>query len=163
MVNYPGILPVRGFPSYAVSSQGNVWSFKQKTPRKLKPGKERGGHLFVMLSVGGEAKHMLVHRLVLFAFVGPAPEGMECRHLNGDPQDNRLENLCWGTHSQNGLDAAKHGVLRTSRLTNEQIRQIRRMSGRRKDIATKFGISIPYVDNLRSGKNGDYSLGVRDR
>lgn len=29
---------------------------------------------------------------------------MECRHLNGNPVDNRLENLCWGTHSENEYD-----------------------------------------------------------
>lgn len=33
-----------------------------------------------------------------------------CRHLNGNPYDNRLENLAWGTPSENMLDKVRHGT-----------------------------------------------------
>jgi hypothetical protein len=42
-----------------------------------------------------------VHRLVLLAFVGPCPAGHEVLHLNHQPADNRLENLRYGTRSEN--------------------------------------------------------------
>lgn len=62
------------------------------------------------LQVGiGNRRSALVHRLVLFAFVGPAPEGMECRHLNGNRTDARLQNLTWGTAGENSLDKVRHG------------------------------------------------------
>lgn len=51
---------------------------------------------------------MAVHRLVMAAFVGPCPDGIEVCHNNGNPADNRLSNLRYGTHSENQLDQVKH-------------------------------------------------------
>jgi len=51
-----------------------------------------------------------VHRLVLEAFIGPAPKGTICCHNDGDPTNNRLENLRWDTHSSNTRDAIRHGT-----------------------------------------------------
>ncbi len=44
-------------------------------------------------------KHRL-HRLICEAFHGPCPEGQECRHLDGDPSNNRPENLVALTKQQ---------------------------------------------------------------
>lgn len=156
-----GILPIPGFPGYAVSSQGNIWSFKNNKPRRLKGQTATSVYFHVSLRANGETTCLRIHRLVLQTFAGPAPDGMECRHLNGDPKDNRLENLCWGTKSENRHDSVRHGRHQTSRLTNAQIREIRTMPGLHKDIAAKFGISRPHVTDLKSGKCGDYSLRVR--
>lgn len=48
--------------------------------------------------------------LVLLAFVGPRPKGMECCHNDGDPENNSLDNLRWDTHSSNVYDAIRHGT-----------------------------------------------------
>jgi HNH endonuclease len=46
-----------------------------------------------------------VDRLVLEAFDRPKPPGMRCRHLDGDPGNNRYpENICWGTHTEEEAD-----------------------------------------------------------
>lgn len=66
--------------------------------RELSVYKMRDGHLMTML---GRKNHMLVHRAVALAFIGPQPDGMEVLHLNGIPDDNRVENLKWGTRSEN--------------------------------------------------------------
>jgi hypothetical protein len=73
----------------------------------LRPGRMPAGHLSVSL---GRNNSQCVHKLVLLAFVGPAPEGHECLHQNGDPSDNRLENLRWGTRGDNIRDAIRHGT-----------------------------------------------------
>jgi hypothetical protein len=50
-----------------------------------------------------------VHHLVLEAFVGPKPVGMECCHGVGGPADNRLSNVRWGSSSENNHDIVHHG------------------------------------------------------
>jgi len=96
---------------YEVSDRGRVRSFRRgANPRVLKPGRMPSGHLSVAL---GRKNSQCVHKLVLLAFVGAAPNRHECRHLNGNPADNRLENLCWGTRRENILDAVRHGTWMT--------------------------------------------------
>ena len=52
-----------------------------------------------------------VHHLVMLAFVGERPLGLNhIRHLNGNPLDNRLENLVYGTASENAYDRVRHGT-----------------------------------------------------
>jgi hypothetical protein len=64
----------------------------------------------VTLRTPGTAKGWTVHALVLLAHTGPRPEGMVVRHLNGDPADNRLANLAYGTYVENQADAVRHGT-----------------------------------------------------
>lgn len=105
--------------------------------RILKPIKQTSGHLSVDLSKNGINKRFGIHRLVLEAFVGPCPPGMECRHLDGNPKNNRVDNLKWGTRSENMQDSIKHGTFKhnppdnsgsncgTSKLTDEQVIEIK--------------------------------------
>ena len=105
---------------YEVSDDGRVWSVRRPRPGCVFVSKtghvhhwnEIGGHVmqqelnrygypFVALSKNGKATSRTVHRLVLEAFVGPCPEGMEACHDNDDPTDNRLSNLRWDTHQSN--------------------------------------------------------------
>lgn len=75
----------------------------------LRPGRyTSSGHVAVVLGHGAHGSP--VHLLVLAAFIGPLPPGKETRHLNGVADDNRLENLCYGTRSENMKDAWAHGA-----------------------------------------------------
>lgn len=74
--------------------------------RILSPGRKSTGHLHVMLE-GRVDKQ--VHTLVLEAFVGPCPPGWMALHADDDPANNRLDNLSWGTRSENALDAVRNG------------------------------------------------------
>jgi hypothetical protein len=47
----------------------------------------------------------------LEAFVGPCPSGQEAAHLDGDPANNRLDNLAWKTPVENMGDQEKHQTL----------------------------------------------------
>lgn len=51
--------------------------------------------------------------------------GLECRHLDGNSNNNNLENLCWGTRGENRKDSAKHGTLNTVKLTQDDADFIR--------------------------------------
>jgi hypothetical protein len=68
------------------------------------------GHLVVDLRNGGKRRMAKVHQLVLEAFVGSRPGGMEGCHNNGDGTDNRVENLRWDTPSENNFDLVRHGT-----------------------------------------------------
>ena len=99
---------VVGYGGYQVSDTGEVMSFK-RSPNGLllKQIRATGGYLAVKLNHSNNRK--MVHRLVLEAFVGPCPEGMEGCHNNGNPADNRLSNLRWDTKSANAFDTVAHG------------------------------------------------------
>lgn len=56
-----------------------------------------------------------VHQLVAAAFLGPRPEGMEVRHLDGDRKRNVPGNLAYGTHAENVRDQVTHGTARNGR------------------------------------------------
>ena len=68
------------------------------------------GHLRVKLSLDGAYKGATIHRLVLLAFEGPEPDGMEVCHTDGNPANNRLDNLRWGTRGDNLRDRVRHGT-----------------------------------------------------
>lgn len=103
--------------AYEVSNLGAVRSLDRVTDRgrrwkgrAMTPSPMRNGYLIVTLWKDGKQKSPLVHRLVLAAFVGPAPDGCESLHANGARDDNRLANLSWGTHAQNQADQLAHGT-----------------------------------------------------
>ena len=105
--------PIPGHPMYEVSDQGNVRSWHRPSggqPRVLSPVTTPTGYRVARLMTPDRRAPVFVHRLVLLAFVGPVPEGKPItRHLNGVKTDNRLENLRYGTHSENELDKVAHG------------------------------------------------------
>lgn len=88
-----------------VTDRGRKWRGRVMTTTAL-----QNAYLVVTLWRNGSQRTPLVHRLVLEAFVGPAPESHEARHVNGDRADNRLTNLSWGTHSENQMDQVAHGT-----------------------------------------------------
>lgn len=118
--------PVRGHEGrYEVSDLGRVRSLPQITSDGRRLGTkvlcgrpQRSGHLSVPLTSASACRNALVHRLVLIAFVGPPPPGMHALHSDGDPANNRLSNLRWGTPSENSFDAVRHGVHPQARKTH---------------------------------------------
>lgn len=130
----------------------NGVTFIQRIPGKLlKQVPDENGYLHVNLSKCGKTKGHSIHNLVLLTFVGPCPPGMECRHLDGNPANNNLENLCWGTKKQNGEDRVRHGRTArgtnngASKLTERRVIRIRRLysTGRfsQRRLARRFGIN----------------------
>jgi hypothetical protein len=69
----------------------------------------QGRYLVVTLYRDGRPKSVSVHRLVLLAFVGPCPDGLEGLHWDDDPANNRLSNLRWGTPGDNQRDCIRNG------------------------------------------------------
>lgn len=111
-------LPVPGYEtSYEVSSLGRVRSLPRRVPRGNHSMLVSGGLRRLVLSHDryvvtlGHDDQRYVHHLVLEAFVGPRPDPrLHGRHLDDDPLNNRLENLDWGTCSDNMHDRVRNGI-----------------------------------------------------
>lgn len=109
---HPLPLPIPGYDKYEVSDLGRVRRvFKDgKTTRLRRLVRNEHGYSTVSLHDGLRARRRLVHQLVLLAFAGPAPEGMEGCHNDGNPANDRLDNLRWDTHAANMSDKRRHGT-----------------------------------------------------
>lgn len=93
-------------------------------PKLLKAAPHyRTGHLRVALWATGGRTRAYLHRLVCVAFHGPPPEGMEALvlHADGNPQNNRPENLRWGSRIENAADYKQHQQAR--RRTEEETQE----------------------------------------
>lgn len=165
----PSVLyqPILEFPGYFAGSDGSIWSCWERFYPKGKPGagvryrpgaawtrmktnRIKGGYLEVQLRRDGKSVHAFIHRLVLMAFVGTAPDGQEAFHVNNIPDDNRLSNLRWATRRENQLHRKKFGTDNSGErqggatLTNQQADEVRRrfkVVGNKAAVAREFGIS----------------------
>lgn len=115
------------YGSYQVSSHGRVRSMSRTVTRRnrwggvnnhrvreriLKQGYQASGHRFVMMHLSdGLELQSRVHRLVMLAFgpLKPFDDAMVL-HTDGDPTNNHISNLRWGTQKENMADAIAHGV-----------------------------------------------------
>lgn len=95
---------IPGFESkYQASTLGRIKSFKQSKDGKIMKGnKTNDGRTLVNL----EGKKYFVHRLVLLAFKPneQTNDNNIVLHLDGDPTNNCLNNLKWGTYKENAND-----------------------------------------------------------
>ena len=98
---------------YQVSNFGRIKSLSRKVKRDnhsllvkgrvLKQYVTNTGRLEVHLSRNGVWKHCLVHRIVAITFLKNDNSLPQINHINGNPRDNRLENLEWCSQSQNEI------------------------------------------------------------
>lgn len=148
---------------YQVSDLGRVRSLDRVTPqvhhasqkimhvrrpgRVLKPRVD-DGYLAVNLYHDGQMIPTQVHRAVAAAFLGPRPEGLVTRHLDGVKTNNRPGNLVYGTCKENTEDDRRNGVLplgeklHNAKLTEAAVREIRALRGCETQVrlAERFGV-----------------------
>ena len=160
---------VVGFEGYyVVSDRGRV--MRVARGKGTRPGTIRKlftdhlGYQRLLLSKNGKYFTRSVHRLVTEAFLGPAPEGYEVNHKNGDKEDNNIDNLEWVTHSGNQrhrYDVLKKGCAcgsrcHTAKLTEDDIPNIRRLAAdgmSRSKIAVLYGVSQPMISYIVNRAN----------
>ncbi len=164
-----GLKEIPGFPGYFVSEYGDVYSIRSRKGdgrlRRLTACKS-GRYLLVGLQTGkrgvnAKMHNRRIHTLVLTTFVGPRKSGQCTRHLDGNGTNNRLDNLAWGSYSENELDkrahgrapiGSRHGCAKLNERKVIQIRKLHSQGWLQEDIAIKFGISRPHVSRIISGK-----------
>lgn len=162
---------VHGFADYYVSCSGAVLSIKNGHTRKKKGVVVPSGHVQVKLSRCGKHKTIKIHTLVLCAWKREKRAEEECRHLNGNPADNRIENLTWGTRSENMIDGYRRLGERTPRrgqnvntckLTESQVFEIRKKYIPHKrgvyNLAREYGMSKSAIQFIVNGVNWKHLL-----
>lgn len=162
-------------PAYRCGDDGSIWSRYARGGtsnlsnkwRRLCPTPNRtDGRLSVRLAANGKKSLYYVHRLVLEAFIGPCPPGMEACHFpDRDPANNRLANLRWDTSKGNKEDELMHGTQAIgsksgrAKLTEANIPIIRTLWARGHGaavIARRYGVdrkTIVYVIEGRTWRH----------
>lgn len=155
--NAPGYrISNMGFVESSRLTRGRSW-MRMKVHNKNKVPSIRKQYLACTIIYKGKRKTFNIHRLVLEAFRGPCPPGMEGCHNNGDTFDNRLENLRWDTRKNNHADKKKHGThlegssIFGSRLNETIVEEIISMldAGRTgREIRERFDVSPKLLNKI---------------
>lgn len=84
-------------------------------------------------------------------------------HMDGDKTNNRVDNLAWGTPTENVQDNIALGAYRAGeshpmrKLTAEQVAEIRRRYAAggvfQRQLAEEFGVSLPNISTIVNGKS----------
>jgi NUMOD4 motif-containing protein/HNH endonuclease len=152
-------LPVVGYEGrYEVSDEGRVRSHARGRPRLLALFPDSDGYLRVNLYRDAKLKQRGVHQLVLEAFVGPCPSGMESLHGDGVRDNNVESNLRWGTPAQNSADRdmqqrGPQGERNPKcKLTRADVQAIRADARVARLVAADFGVNHSTVSDIRRGR-----------
>jgi hypothetical protein len=179
---------IPGYSNYIASNLGNIMSLPQlaKTPTKNVSGKTDGrfgvilspratppqGHLQVHLKNDGKSKMEYVHRLVALAFLKKRKGKEIILHKDGNPKNNNVNNLMWGTHYENSQMVTFRIIPKSkSKLEETYIKALTLYkhnkeiyAGKKGDLVSKIandmGISVPYVYSLIYNKEYKQKFGV---
>ena len=160
---------IPGWPLYEVSLDGRVRCWRSNNgktaraePKELKCDPSCVPYYRVTLCVGGITKRFFVHTLVATVFIGPRPIGCEVRHLDGNPSNNALQNLAWGTKSENASDKIRHGTAPIGEKNpgaklklNEvaEIRALHELGYSHRKIAAMFKVAKSTVGRITRGSH----------
>jgi len=161
--------PVVGLEGlYEVSDLGRVRSLPRrmdKSRRKIYGGVvlrcEIAGNGYIRATMRRYRQRINrpVHHLVLEAFVGPCPSGMQGCHNDGVPSNNRLSNLRWDTPTNNHADKVRHGTMLRgethphSKLTEADVRTILESPEDASTLAERLPVCAGTIENIRRRKS----------
>lgn len=165
--------PVPGYSGmYWVSNTGRLKSYRWWKQRGvesrgkaflIKPMKMRDGHLLARLWMDGSTKTVSMAKLILTVFTGPPTKDKRWAcHNDGNPSNNLISNLRWGTNSENQMDRVRHGTSNRgsangrSKLSEKDVLAIhtRLANGdSQRAIATDFKVDQSAISNIARGRN----------
>lgn len=169
--------PVLGWTGiFEVSSAGRVRSLVRLRKRGM-PGvisQHIGSHGYpgVCLSLNNRREHVLVHRLVVEAFIGEIGDGLFVNHKSGIKKDNSVENLEICTPSQNSYHCTRvlcknRGSAKgKSSLAETDIPMIMgavRSGMKHKEVALSYGVSDSAIEHIVNGSTWRHVTGLLRR
>lgn len=154
---------------YIISSFGRVASVPRARTKGglLKPQPNKQGYLMVAIRYGKKYKLWRLNRLVALTFI-PNPENYEqVNHINGNKQDNRVENLEWCNQSHNQKEAYRLGLQKPSEhqkqiardycIKNKSIKiraiknKLTKIYSSMSDASRDLGISVSCISRVVNG------------
>lgn len=163
---FPNMKPIPNFECYFITNCGRIFSQKgKKNLREMKISTTARGYRVINLrNMNGEKNNFRVSRLILSAWESLPVLGVQACHKNGIRNDDRLENLYWGTASENTYDQVKHGTHKGlksrgqnhpySKLSQNMVDKIRRYISYGwtcKQIADAFNLKRTTISSIKHG------------
>lgn len=165
------------FPDYHASRDGQIMRVRadalghRLTGRPLKQMVSKSGYAKVSLCDNGRVKNYRVNRAICAAFHGPSPSpDHHAAHNDGNRLNNNAENLRWVVGVENEEDKRRHGTAPVgdrhwskflpdrrahgeghgrSKLTEDQVREIRQDNRTQREIATDYGVTQRVVWSIK--------------
>lgn len=148
-------LPVDGFEDYAVNPYGDVISSKHAFVKLLSKACSATGYYTISLC-NGKTNTKNVHILVTDAFLQKVENKQQVNHIDGNRENNRLDNLEYCTAKENIQHEFRTGLCsKRGLLTEDELNKIVEMLNAGStycDIAYKFNISPELVRKIAKGK-----------
>ena len=158
--------PIPGIPGYTINENGDVFSYKGKKSdqHKMATVVTNCGYVHVSLAyLQGYSKPFLVHRLVAQTFIPNPDNKPQINHIDGNKQNNNVNNLEWCTRAENQLHAFETGLQSSiqgedhalSKLSNQDAIDIINLilaGASNDDIADKYKLHSRYVSLIRHKK-----------
>lgn len=151
------LVAIPGMDGYAINSEGKVFCIREVSAKNWNDGYYR-----VSIKINGKRFCKGIHQLMALAFLGPPGPGQnEVRHLNGNPHDNRIENLAWGTRKENAQDMARHGTVKGKNNPRailwecdvKTIKRALRLGVSIKVLAAIYEVSETSLKAIKEGRN----------
>lgn len=145
---------IEGFENYTINEQGIVKNIKTGKLKTIRPNAQVG-YLQVNLWKNNHGHELYIHRLIAKAFI-PNPLNLpEVNHIDGNRQNNSLNNLEWVDSQGNKIHAVRTGLRKYSnRLTEAEFLQLlnRVIAGESyQDISNTVNYKVPFLSvKLRS-------------
>ena len=167
--------PILGYEGrYSITNDGKIYSsYKRNTFDGLrKQHTDKNGYKRVTLFGNGTSKNRLVHQLVAQAFIGENKDNLFVCHKDGDKENNHVDNLYYGTRSDNSNDAVRHGThnfiqdgfdkvrvkgedCAWSKLDEDKVRYIKKMKGVKtcRELGQELNVSYANISAIWCGKS----------
>lgn len=167
---------VKGYEGrYIISNYGEVISLPRYKNNKsklqyvepkeiLQYVNKNNGYIYVMLCKNGKQKNIRLHRLVAEAFIPNSENLLQINHIDGNKQNNKVNNLEWCNQSQNEIHAYKLGLIKNRNkikvrqydLDDNFIKEFESM----KEASKETGVSISNISQcINNKKKQGYSCG----